>query len=901
MPRRSSVCVAIGIAASALAIFGAVTPFAAPPPTLRRAVATGPGLPGPAAESFRAQPTETGPGQVCGTRIESALELYQDRLERALLSPLPTSYSIDSASVAVIEDDGTFFYTGPGQNPVLDVAAVAQAFYRTHGDDYDALAIYLASGLSTWLGSGTALASAFVVQNDVQGLGLDLFDVGSGLATPPGLHTLLSMNGLQRYPADPDSVFSDPGDTFNTLDVLAHEFGHRWLAYVLVDSAGQPVPALLGRSNQHWNFFADVDSSVMEGCDWISPAADSFVTDGVSDGYGRLDQYLMGLRPASEIDSFFVINDPTDIQPPGIYVPKSIPEVGVTCRGRATWWHTSDIDGGPRVPDAASSPHDFHVAIVLVTPHGSAAADSDMTKLGLIRSRFVPYFASATGGRGTMDLTLHSRAGHVRIEHPPLHDTEDASQPRAIGARVTIAQAGIRLAVDPGSVRAFVRSNGGSWSMITLSPAAPDSFAGALPAASSGSVVEYYLYAASDSAGIDANDPPGGASAPFVYRVGPDLTPPAIVHVPVAECGVYRLPVPLLARITDNGELDSAWVEYAVNGGPGSSAALAVAGRDSLTTRLGAGLEIGDVITYRFVARDRAASPNLAFSNPGFDTLRVAKDWIEDFENGPPTVWEHLRLRRRDPWILSHQRSSGSNGTAWKAGAPDSLPYPPHLDGALVTPFLYDVAPGTVLTFDHWWDLEAEGDLAFDGALVEKQVGFYGEWVPVSFADYGHHSMDPSLGVETPCWSGTSNGWRTEVIDVGADAPAPVRFRFHMAADDFVGREGWYVDHVRVLYPGSTASILTPGTGVLRIGAPTPNPARARLMQTLELPRGAQVSWELFDLAGRRVAILWRGRRPAGMGTLAGGLPPELASGLYFSKVTIDGVARAMARFAILR
>ncbi|HTM56795.1 MAG TPA: hypothetical protein VL123_00105 [Candidatus Udaeobacter sp.] len=898
MPHRSRARVILGFTAVALAALGVLSPLlAAPPPTIRRTPLTAPST------VFRARSLEREPddGGACGTRIERALELYQDRLDRALEQGLPTSYSIDSAGIAVMEDDGTFFYSGPGQNQVLDVAAVAQAFYRTHGDDYDALAIYLASGLSTWLGSNTALASAYVVKNDVQGIGLDLFDLGAGLATPPGLHNLLSMNGLNRYPADPDSVFSDPGDTFNALDVLAHEFGHRWLAYVMVDSAGQPVPALLGRAFQHWNFFADVDSSVMEGCDWISPAPDSFVTDGVSDGYGRLDQYLMGLRSAAEIDSFFVVNDPADIQPPGTYAPNSIPEVGVTCRGRATFWHVSDIDGGPRVPDAASSPHAFHVAVVLVTPHGVAPSDSDMAKLGRIRSRFVPYFASATGGRATMNLELQSHAGRVRIDHSPLRDTEDASQPRALGARVTIAQAGIRLAVDPGSVRAFARTNGGSWTAISLSPAASDSFAGALPPAPSGSVVEYYLYAASDSAGIDATDPAGGASAPYLYHVGPDVTPPAITHVPVAECGVDRLPVSLLARITDNASLDSAWVEYSVNGGATSSAALNVAGRDSFSVSLGAGLEVGDVFTYRFAARDRAASPNLGFSNVAFDTMRIEKDWLEDFENGTPTVWLHVPLRRRDPWTLSHQRSSGSSGTAWKAGADDTLPYPPHLDGALITPFIFDLAPGTVLTFDHWWDLEADGTDAFDGAILEKQVGFDGAWTQVSLPDYTHHSRDPALGDLTPCWSGSSNGWHTEVIDLGGDGAGPVRFRFHMAADDFVGREGWYVDHLRVLYPGSTASVALPGQASLRIGPPSPNPARARLSQVIELPRDADVRWELFDLAGRRVALFWRGRRGAGVGQLTSPIPMALASGLYFSKVSIDGVTRSMARVALLR
>src|SRR5262249_11973221 len=156
-----------------------------------------------------------------------------------------------------------------------------------------------------------------------------------------------------------------------------------------------------------------------------------------------------------EIDSFFVVNEPYAFDPPGIYIPTSVPEVGIGCRGTATWWKVSDIEAanGPRIPDAASSPHAFHVGFLLVTPHGSPAIDADLTKLGVFRSRFVSFFEAGTGGRATMDVSLGSRAGRVRIAAARLPDTEDFASPRALGAHVSIDQGGIRLAVDPASVR----------------------------------------------------------------------------------------------------------------------------------------------------------------------------------------------------------------------------------------------------------------------------------------------------------------------------------------------------------------------------------------------------------------------------------------------------------------
>src|SRR5262249_5226123 len=166
---------------------------------------------------------------------------------------------------------------------------------------------------------------------------------------------------------------------------------------------------------------------------------------------------------------------------------------------------------------------------------------------------------------------------------------------------------------------------------------------------------------------------------------------------------------------------------------------------------------------------------------------------------------------------------------------------------------------------------------------------------------YTHESQDVALGVGARCWSGTSSGWRSEIVALYPYAPGPVRFRLHMAADDFVGREGWYVDHVRVLAADPTVTDVPPRAPALRIGAPAPDPARSRRAQALSLPRAAAVRWELFDLSGRRVATLWRGRREGGEGRLAAAIPRGLPSGLYFASIAIDGARASVSRIAIVR
>jgi hypothetical protein len=841
----------------------------------------------------------------CGASPDGLAGALADHEARALNDPLPTPHSIDAGEIAVLEDDGTFFYTNKGNDVILDLESAARAFYRTHGDDYDFIAFYLASGHTTYLGSPTALASAFVVRNPTQGIGLDTFDDGREFGSTSRLQSMLSMNGIHLYADRPDS--SAGPDDFSPLDFLAHELGHRWLAYVDVDSAGTPVPALLGRGYAHWNFFFDCDASVMEGCDWARLPADSFATDSVTVGYGALDLYLMGLASKAETDSFFVVNDPHDMNPPDIYVPYSIPAVGVGCNGRATWWHVSDIEGanGPRVPDAASAPHAFRMAVALVTARDSAASAADLAKLEAIRSQFPAYFEKATRYHGTIDLTLDSHAGRVCIAHQNLGDIESALQTRPVGARVSIAQGGIPIALDPGSVELFWRpAGGGAFDSVAFAPAGADSFAATFPAAGTFGTVEYYLHAASDSSGIDAFDPPSGPLAPYTFEVGPDLTPPVIVHVPVQAQGAARMPQTLIAKVTDNLGVDSVWVEFATDGGPAQSAAATSAGRDSFKVALGGGLASGQRLAYRFVARDASAAHGIATSSAGYDTLLVGRDWTLDFENGAEGMLHQIWwYSYRDAWHLTQEASSPPGGTAWKCGGGDSTAYPVHLDANLYLPVLTDIVPGTVVRFDHRYGLEqADAFYAWDGARLEISVdgGAFQALTPL--AGYSHvllHNSNPFVQ-GSPCWSGDSPAWRTETVDLTPYAGASARIRFRMLADDFTGGLGWFVDRVRVLYPGPTAAVaeVTPR---ISIGRPWPNPSGGSLRLAASLPRASDGEWSLYDLAGRRVATLWRGLLAAGRNDLSATLPPGLRSGLYFTQLNLGGRVASRDRIALVR
>ncbi|MEQ1832059.1 MAG: hypothetical protein ABL977_03305 [Candidatus Eisenbacteria bacterium] len=845
----------------------------------------------------------------CGSAIDALPSAFAAQAEysaAAGIVPLPTPNSADMGEIAVLEDDGTFFFTDKGGNNNVDIAAVGRAFYRTHGDDYDELAVYLSTGMSNWLGSPSALAAAWLTRNDIFGIGLDLFDYNASLGLPPRLHTVLTMNGLQRYPDDPAAAV--PGlPNYVTQEVLAHEFGHAWLAYPLVDDGVGASAALLGRARQHWGFFFDAEGSVMEGTDWNVAGPDTFFQTDPIVRFGPLDQYLMGVRGRDEVDSMLVVSDTARFDPPGPYIPISDPAAGITASGPAVRYGIDQLEAvnGPRFPDAALAPHHVRVAFVLLVPRGTAATSADLAKLETVRAAFPATIQSYTAGRMTLDATLDSRPGKLRIELPPLADTEDDTVPRAVGVRIGVDAAGLPIRVHPFGVYLGWRTDPSVWWTIALmTQVAPDSFAAPIPAQPAGTTVEYWIRANADSVGLFTDLPDLSRSPAFSYRTGPDTTAPRITHWAVYEQSSERMPQPLLARVTDNLGVDSVWVEWSLADGPLQSSEVARVGRDSFQVALGAGAPRGTAIAYRFVARDRSAAGNLGYSNATFDTLHVSHDWVDDFWN--PAVWLHsnVRFNRRDEWHTVETPASPSGSGAWHCGL-DGLPYGPYQDAALASGLVYDIVPGCSLTFVHRYELEdLPGNLAFDGARVEV-LSPLGVWEPATpTVDYTHIMAinDQGLPQNAPCWSGRQDAWREESIDLSPWAPGPVRLRFRMSTDLFVGYGGWWIDQVRFHFPDQAVT----GVGASRIagvqlGPLWPNPASGALRQALRLGSAADVEWTLHDIAGRHVATLWHGRMTAGAHELTGEAPRALAGGLYFARVRVDGRAMPARRIAIVR
>jgi uncharacterized protein (TIGR03437 family) len=299
----------------------------------------------------------------------------------------------------------------------LDTFASGQKFYQNHDDAYDFLVVFNSVGLSV---GGTAFAFELNVRNEVLGIGELLgeravVDFGPQFGSARRLQSYMNMGPLMNYPADPLGHIFTLGEN-NTLSVITHEAGHRFLSYVdFIDPAtGLRSDALLGRQGAHWSFFLHTDASVLEGnrIDDRAMTTPRFLTIGTVEHYSELDQYLMGFRSADEVTPTFLVDQPINFQQ-GTRSAASAPQTGISFDGeRKEITVDMIIDAeGERIPDASVSQRKFTFAFVLLVDTGSEPSEADIQKLENIRAEWEAFFEQA------VDLRADAHTELVRELH----------------------------------------------------------------------------------------------------------------------------------------------------------------------------------------------------------------------------------------------------------------------------------------------------------------------------------------------------------------------------------------------------------------------------------------------------------------------------------------------------
>ncbi len=290
----------------------------------------------------------------------------------------------------------------------IDIPALTRAFYNSMPDAFDTVYIWTDFAFD----NGPGYATSFIVRNDIQGIGVKQFDKSQSYGSAARLSSIVVMGDIVR------SWIDDPNANvvglFSAVAITCHEQAHRWTSYVRFNTNRGVKDDLLGRDLNHWSFLMDTRtneagsfSSLMEGNAWSGAATGTFKTiESSANHFSELDQYLMGLRAASEVSdlTYIELNDQQLHEALRIVSPAS----NFTISGERK---TVSLDRiieyeGARVPDVTSSPKEFRIAFVLLTERGNSASTAVVNKADNYRSALVKYFGPATGRRGSLNSSL---------------------------------------------------------------------------------------------------------------------------------------------------------------------------------------------------------------------------------------------------------------------------------------------------------------------------------------------------------------------------------------------------------------------------------------------------------------------------------------------------------------
>ncbi len=171
--------------------------------------------------------------------------------------------------------------------------------------------------------------------------------------------------------------------------------------------------------------------------------------------------------------------------------------------------------------------------------------------------------------------------------------------------------------------------------------------------------------------------------------------------------------------------------------------------------------------------------------------------FFDDLESGAPG-WTHSGTG--DTWTLSGTRTH-SGASAFYAQDVGVV-----TDQYLVSPAValpLGEAPLT-LQFWNWQEIEDSGGGCYDGAVIEISTDEGASWQRLE----AELLTDPYDGEVSGCcgnpiagenaWCGDPQDWLQSIVDLDAFAGQTALFRFRLATDSSVSREGWYVDDVEV-------------------------------------------------------------------------------------------------------
>ncbi|MCP4566577.1 MAG: hypothetical protein GY841_03225 [FCB group bacterium] len=171
-------------------------------------------------------------------------------------------------------------------------------------------------------------------------------------------------------------------------------------------------------------------------------------------------------------------------------------------------------------------------------------SDYDTTAIRVYEEAMPGYEILGFYGSWYDDDAIHCRArgiidaGMLYIEHVPLLTTGDTLNDYQVSTRIIPCS---DQALIPDSLRIIYRLDGGLWQSTSLNTTIlPDSFVGQIPAASAGTMIEYYLQAADLSGRVETHPPIGASWAHQLYiNSPPQISDPDSLFIAAASTFRY--------------------------------------------------------------------------------------------------------------------------------------------------------------------------------------------------------------------------------------------------------------------------------------------------------------------------------------------------------------------------
>jgi hypothetical protein len=329
------------------------------------------------------------------------------------------------SDIALVEDfDGAITALVFSDSEYL--AKVACAMRQVGYDDqYNVMFVYSAVPLNFLTNTQTG----WPILQTTQGIGRTNWNMSQQFCTQTGvLRQAVKMGDINRLPNNPDDRYTDiPFYALSGIEQMGHLVGHQWLASITFDKgdgqgrhcfirgwegSSEPQPGdvmcdgqTLNGYNWHWSYYFN-SGSVMYGSMWEDLGNGKFKNNYKNPKFSQLDQYLMGLRRAGDVDPMFLVDNGDHSGSAAL--PSTLTQ-GAEIQGTRLEFTINDVirAEGERIP--AREPCHWKAITVLVWNQDYNYTPQMLEKLARYSNRFAEWYVWATDDRGSIDLTIDGR------------------------------------------------------------------------------------------------------------------------------------------------------------------------------------------------------------------------------------------------------------------------------------------------------------------------------------------------------------------------------------------------------------------------------------------------------------------------------------------------------------